>query len=439
MAAMRDQRAAPADPTRRAMLQAIGLGGVALAVAACAEALTSKTPAVPSMTPSARPTATPRPSATSAATSGPSATASPAPTGSPATPAPSGAFGDLDRRAKIAQMLLVGFRGETVKDAAATVADIRDRGLGGILLFDYDAPRKRYQRNVASPAQLKALVHGLRDAASVPLLVAIDEEGGQVDRLKARYGFPATVSEAALGKRDDPTYTRRRAKAIGETLRGLGIDLDLAPVVDVDVNPANPVIGALDRSFSADPDVVAAMGAAYLAGLHDAGIAGALKHFPGHGSSTADTHLGWVDVTSTWTDRELDPFRELIAQGVADTVLVAHVFDATLDPRYPASLSTAVIDDMLRGDLGFDGVVITDDLQMGAIRQAYGYPTAVERAILAGADVLTIANEQVFEPDVVATTIDLIDAAVSAGRIPESRIDASWARIAALKSRLQAG
>lgn len=441
MAAMRDQRDAPADPTRRALLRALGLGGVALAVAACADAVVSRSPSAPSVAPSgapsARPTTSPRPSAAPSASS--VATASPAPTVSPATPAPSDAFGGLDRRAKIAQMLLVGFRGETLKDAAITVADIRDRGLGGILLFDYDAPTKRYHRNVASPAQLRALVHGLRDAASVPLLVAIDEEGGQVDRLKARYGFPATVSEATLGQRDDATYTRRRAKAIGETLRGLGIDLDLAPVVDVDVNPTNPVIGALDRSFSADPDVVAQQGAAYLAGLHDAGIAGSLKHFPGHGSSTADTHLGWVDVTATWTDRELDPFRELIAQGVADTVLVAHVFDSKLDPKYPASLSTKVIDGMLRGDLGFDGVVITDDLQMGAIREAYGYPTAVERAILAGADILTIANEQVFEPRIVSTTIDLIDAAVDAGRIPESRIDESWARIAALKSRLQAG
>jgi beta-N-acetylhexosaminidase len=270
----------------------------------------------------------------------------------------------------------------------------------------------------------------------VPLLVAIDEEGGQVDRLKHRYGFPSTVSEASLGARDDPAYTRKRAKAIGTTLAGLGIDLDLAPVVDLDVNPTNPVIGALDRSFSADPTVVAQQGAAYLAGLHDAGVAGSLKHFPGHGSSTADTHLGWVDVTSTWTDTELEPFRELVASGDADTVLVAHVFDKKLDPEYPASLSTKVIDGMLRGDLGFDGVVITDDLQMGAIRQVYGYATAVERAILAGADILTIANEQVYEPGVVKTTIDIIAKAVAEGRIEESRIDASWQRIAALKERL---
>ena len=410
----------------------MAIGALGLIAGACAAALPS---------PTTRPSIGAGPGTTAPAIPTPSrASTSPSPTEAPPPPTPtptsSGPFGDLDLRAKIAQMLLVGFRGQTVREASRTVADIRDRGLGGILLFDYDSPTGTYRRNVASPDQLRALVNGLRKEATVPLLVAIDEEGGQVDRLKARYGFPTTVSEASLGARDDAAYTRKRAKAIGTTLAGLGIDLDLAPVVDLDVNPANPVIGALDRSFSADPTVVAREGAAYLAGLHDAGVAGSLKHFPGHGSSTADTHLGWVDVTSTWTDTELEPFRELVASGDADTVLVAHVFDRKLDPDYPASLSTKVIDGMLRGELGFDGVVITDDLQMGAIRQVYGYATAVERAILAGADILTIANEQVYEPGIVKTTVDIIAKAVAEGRIDESRIDASWKRIAALKERL---
>ena len=333
-------------------------------------------------------------------------------------------------------MLLVGFRGMTTKQAADTIDDIRDRGLGGVLLFDYDTPTGKYDRNIKTPAQVRSLVGGLRAAAALPLLVAIDEEGGEVDRLKARYGFPKTVSEAALGARDDADYTRRRAKAIGTTLADLGIDLDLAPVVDLDVNPTNPVIGALDRSFSADPEVVTRQGLAYLAGLHDAGVGGTLKHFPGHGSSTADTHLGWVDVTKTWSKTELEPFRAIIATGTADAVLVAHVFDSKLDPTYPASLSSAVIDGMLRRDLGFDGVVITDDLQMGAIRQVYGYETAVERAILAGADILTIANQQVYEPGIVAKTIDIVEAAVTAGRIDPARIDDSWRRISSLKAKL---
>ncbi len=413
--------------SRRAFLRGIGAAALATVVAACVDALA---PSAPSSRSPVTPVASPTPAATpvATATASPPPTPSPLPTGSP-TAGP-------DLRIKIAQMLLVGFRGLTVKAAADTVADIRDLGLGGVLLFDYDAPTKTYDRNIGSPAQVRALVAGLRDAATIPLLVAIDEEGGEVDRLKARYGFPATVSETALGARNEAAYTRQRAKAIGETLSGLGIDLDLAPVVDLDVNPTNPIIGALDRSFAADPKVVTSQGLAYVRGLRDAGVGSTLKHFPGHGSSTADTHLGWVDVTKTWTTTELVPFREIIARGAPDAVLVAHVFDADLDPMYPASMSGAVIDGMLRGDLGFDGVVITDDLQMGAIREVYGYETAVEQAILAGADILTIANEQVYEPGIVAKTIDLVEAAVTAGRIDPARIDASWRRISALKTRL---
>ena len=408
------RRRAPSALSRRTFLRGIGAGAIATFLVACADALPSTTPLASRPGGSAAPS-TPAPSSVSATT---------APT-TPATVSPGpdeGPFPEPDLRTKIAQMLLVGFRGSTVKGAAQTVVDIRDRGLGGVLLFDYDTPTKRYHRNISSPGQVRALIAGLRDAASIPLLVAIDEEGGEVDRLKARYGFPATVSEAALGTREDIAYTRKRAKAIGETLAGLGIDLDLAPVVDLDVNPTNPVIGALERSFSADPKVVTRQGLAYLAGLHDAGVGGTLKHFPGHGSSTADTHLGWVDVTKTWTTQELEPFRAIIAKGAADAVLVAHVFDSKLDPTYPASLSGAVIDGMLRGDLGFEGVVITDDLQMGAIRQVYGYETAVERAILAGADILTIANEQVYEPGIVTTTIDIVEAAVD-GRPDRSSPD----------------
>lgn len=192
----------PPSLSRRIFLRGIGAGALATLLAGCTEGLPSTPPATPSR-------ATPTASAP---------TPAPAPIASPtASPSPSGPFGEPDLRTKIAQMLLVGFRGLTVKQAADTVADIGDRGLGGVLLFDYDTPTKAYHRNIESPEQVRTLVAGLRAAATIPLLVAIDEEGGQVDRLKARYGFPATVSEADLGARDDAANTRRRAKAIGET------------------------------------------------------------------------------------------------------------------------------------------------------------------------------------------------------------------------------
>lgn len=336
-------------------------------------------------------------------------------------------------------MLLVGFRGLTVDDQSLIVQDIRDRGLGGVVLFDFDTPTNSPVRNVQSPAQLKALVAALKSAVAAggsPLLVSIDEEGGRVARLDQRHGFPATESAAALGARNGPAYTRQRSTAMGATLASIGINLNLAPVVDLNVNPTNPIIGALDRSFSADPAIVTAQALAFIAGQHESRIQTALKHFPGHGSSTGDTHLGVVDVTSTWTDVELQPFASIVAQRKADAILTAHVFNANLDPDYPATLSKATVTGILRGRLGYDGVVISDDLQMGAIRQAFGYPEAVALAISAGVDILTIANQQVVEEGIVARTIEIIAGHVGSGRLTEERIDESWARIQALKARV---
>ena len=198
-------------------------------------------------------------------------------------------------------MLLVGFRGTTPESAAGTLAEIADLGLGGVLIFNRDVPTGSAVRNVESPEQLRTLVDALARAADgspagLPLLVAVDEEGGLVARLNPSAGFPATISAADLGARDDPAFTRAAGQAIGETLAAAGINLDLAPVVDVNVNPDNPIIGAVDRSFSADPQVVVAQAGAFIDGLHEAGRLSCLKHFPGHGSSTGDTHLGVVDV-----------------------------------------------------------------------------------------------------------------------------------------------
>jgi beta-N-acetylhexosaminidase len=178
---------------------------------------------------------------------------------------------------------------------------------------------------------------------------------------------------------------------------------------------------------------VAQQAAAFVDGHRRHGVRTALKHFPGHGSAAGDTHAGIVDVTDAWSEVELEPFERLIASGHADAVLTAHVFNATLDPDYPATLSAATITGILRQQLGFDGPVISDDLQMGAIREEYGYSDAVALAIEAGVDILTIANQQVFEADVVRRTIDIVAAHVASGRIGEERIDEAYRRIRVLK------
>lgn len=334
-------------------------------------------------------------------------------------------------------MVLSGFRGLRVASDSPLAALLRGGSPGNVVLFDHDIPSNGViDRNIQSPAQVKALTGELQEYAPRPMLIATDEEGGQVARLSPTWGFPDTYSAKALGDRNDPAFTREAARAMAKTLATAGINLNLAPVVDLNVNPDNPVIGRYDRSFSADPEIVTAQALAFIEGHHDEGVLTTLKHFPGHGSSTSDSHKGFVDVTDLWSRTELEPFRNVIASRKADAVMTAHIFNANLDPDYPATLSKATITGILREELGFDGVVITDDMQMGAIREFYGFEAAVELTINAGADIVALSNNLVYEPGIEGRTSAAIRAAVDAGRISQERIEQSYQRIMALKSRV---
>jgi beta-N-acetylhexosaminidase len=217
-----------------------------------------------------------------------------------------------------------------------------------------------------------------------------------------------------------------------------GINLNLAPVVDLNVNPDNPSIGALGRSFSADPDVVTELATAVILGLHDARVMATLKHFPGLGSATGDTDREFVDVTATWTRTELEPFARLVADELPDAVMVANALNGQLDTDLPSSLSATTVE-LLRGELGWDGVVITDDLQAGALRDAYSSEDITRLALVAGDDLLLFANTQVYRADIVSTTVDAIVNLVEGGQIDEARIDASVGRIAAMIRRSAPG
>lgn len=344
---------------------------------------------------------------------------------------------DVDMRAKIGQMLMVGFRGLAVNDASSIVRDIREGRIGGVVLFDYDVPSASPVRNIASPAQVKRLVTALQEAASVPLFVAVDQEGGRVSRLKESFGFPPSVSAQHLGSLDDVDKTRQYADVMAETLAGLGINLNFAPVVDLNTNPDNPVIGKLERSFSADPLVVTRQAIAVIDSLHDHGILSAVKHFPGHGSSTGDSHEGFVDITETWSPEEMIPFDRIVKAGRCDMIMTAHVFNRKLDPAWPATLSPAVIHHFLRECMGYEEVVVSDDMQMKAIRGAYNLETAIERAVLAGVDILLFANNSVFEEDIASRAGTILKRLVDEGKIPADRIDAAYRRIMDLKKRLR--
>ena len=323
-------------------------------------------------------------------------------------------------------MLMVGFRGFTI-GPTEPIARALAAGLGGVILFDHD--RVTGTRNVKSPAQLAALTASLRATAAGHLIVAIDQEGGRVSRLQPARGFPATRSQAEIGATDDPDEAFESGRAMGATMVAAGIDLDLAPVVDVNVNPANPAVGALERSFSDDPSIVAALAAAEINGLHEHGVRAAIKHFPGLGSASANTDLDNVDVTNTWTEAELEPFETLIAAGLPDVVMTGHMVNDKLDPGVPASLSVATVDGLLRRRLGWTGAVITDDLGATAITSHYERAEAVALAIEAGNDILLFANQSAYVADLATELVETIVDLIASGRISETRIDQSMERL----------
>lgn len=337
---------------------------------------------------------------------------------------------------KLAQMLLLGFPGEKLEPGSPIDLAVRRYGVGGVVLFDNNIDLGVTNRNITGPNQLKELTTALHQASDLPLLIAVDQEGGIVARLKDRYGFPPSVSAQYLGQQNRLELTRSSGDSIAATLTEYGFNLNLAPVVDLSSNPDNPVIAFKQRSFSADPELVTAHAAEYIQSHRRRRILTCLKHFPGHGSSRDDSHLGLTDVTRYWNENELLPYRSLISQGLCDMVMTAHTFNTAIDPEYPATLSKTTIDGILRKRLGFDGVVVSDDLYMGAIVQHYSYETAVEKAVNAGVDLLVVANDKAYRPDIMPHTIELLLNLVQQGRIPEARINQACKRIMAMKQRI---
>jgi beta-N-acetylhexosaminidase len=320
--------------------------------------------------------------------------------------------GSLARLA--AACLLPGFAGTTAPDWVRRRAAA---GLGGVVL---------YGRNVASPEQLAELCAELR-VERPALLVAIDEEGGDVTRLETATGssYPGNL---ALGAAGDPALTRQVGAAIGADLASVGVNLDLAPVADVNSNPANPIIGV--RSFGADPRQVAVHVAAMVEGLQGAGVAACAKHFPGHGDTVVDSHLGLPTVNS---DREalsaceLEPFRAAIRAG-ARCIMTGHLRVPAYD-QAPATVSRPILTGLLRQEFGFGGMVVTDALEMAAVAATLGMAEGAVRALAAGADALCTGGEHADE-SIVWHLQDALVAAVREGRLAEERLAAAAASVA---------
>jgi len=334
----------------------------------------------------------------------------------------------------IGEMIILGFRGTEINDSSKIVKDIKEYNIGGVVLFDYDVPSKSSPRNIESPRQTKKLIENLKNLTRRDLLIAVDAEGGYVNRLKPKYGFMEIVSAQKMGE-DEPKNTFLKASPLGLELAYLGININFAPVVDVNINKDNPVIGKIERSFSEDPLKVYEHAGYFINAMHEFGIITALKHFPGHGSSASDSHLGLVDITNTYKEEtELEPYVKLIADNKTDMVMTAHVMNRNIDPDYPATLSSLFLKDILRDKLNFKGVIVSDDMQMGAIVENFGFEEAIIKAINAGCDLLIFSNNgTAYDEDIAKKAAEAIKTAVKNNNIKEETIRDSYNRIRKLK------
>src|SRR5512133_1247791 len=316
----------------------------------------------------------------------------------------------LDRDASA--LLCVGFHGKT---PSPEVLELIRRGVSGVILFS---------RNVESAEQVAELSAALKRAAGRPLLVTIDQEGGRVARLRAPQGFTELPPMRAVGSANDDALAFEVGKLLGRELRAVGIDQDYAPVVDVDTNPANPVIG--DRSFSRDPAAVGRLGAALALGLQAEGVAACAKHFPGHGDTSQDSHVDLPRLPHALERLrrvELLPFRALAQAGVA-AVMTAHVVFERLDPRRPATLAPPAMR-LLRDELGFQGCCVSDDLEMKAVAEHFPLEEAAPGAVAAGVDQLLVCHRA----DLQAKAIDLVRGAVETGAVSRDRLAEARARV----------
>lgn len=342
-------------------------------------------------------------------------------------------------RNKIAQMLIVGFSGYAIDEKTPVVQWLQKDGLGGVLLFDYDLPAKKHGKNLRDKAQIKQLNHDLNHYSSLnknalPLLIAIDYEGGAVDRLSKVEHCMKTMQPCEQGLLSDADLYKE-VQAMASTIKDLGFNLNFAPVVDLNLNDQQGILGKLGRCFSSDPELVSKAAKQFVQAFSEHGIACSYKHFPGHGSATGDTHEGFVDVTDTYQASELLPYAALKNTTLPVMVMTAHVINRNLDPSgLPATLSYPILTGLLRDELGFNGVIISDDLQMQAISHHYSIDDALRMTINAGADMVIFGNQL---GEITATeVVDRIEALVNSGAIPMARIDEAYRRISGLKNKI---
>ncbi len=332
---------------------------------------------------------------------------------------------------KIGQMIMIGTPGTEVDPLV--LEEVRSGKVGAVIYFEKNIHAKN------SYMVFKKMSYTYQKASTIPLFITIDQEGGRVNRMKEKYGFPRSITATAMGKDPKLDSVRFYGASTGSTLAGVGINVNFAPVVDVAIEPQNTVIVKVERSFSKSEDTVAIMAKEFIKTHRKVNVITVLKHFPGHGSSLADTHLGIADVTNTWNQREIKPYRTLLDSGYVDAIMTSHIVNKKLDPKgYPGTLSKRVMDSLLRKTLGYNGVIFSDDMQMHAITKYYGLEEAIKLAVNAGVDIMCFSNNiQGSEARTVDKVHQIIKDFVARGDIKKETIDASFKRIMILKSKLK--
>ena len=346
---------------------------------------------------------------------------------------------DGELKEKIGQMIMIGFRGTTAEENSNIYKIIKDVKIGGVSLSDYDVPSNSFPRNIINPEQTKKLISDLQKYSATPLFVAVDAEGGKINRLKQQYGFLPILSPKDMGQDKTLETTEKESVKLAEELKSLGFNMNLAPVVDLNINPENPIIGALGRSFSSDSEEVVNQARLFIENHLKNNIITVEKHFPGQGSATKDNHLGIVDVTNTYKEEELAPYQKLNDEGLLNAVMTAHIINKDIDNNYPSTLSATFLQDILRGQIGFKGVIISDDMQMAAIDDNYKFDEAVITAINAGCDIIYFFNNSSsgYDENMAYKVIDTIFNAVKEKKIEEKRIIESYNRIMDLKKHFK--
>jgi len=337
----------------------------------------------------------------------------------------------------VGQLLLTGFRGFSVNSESSIISQINQFNLSGVILYDVDVEVGTLgSRNIKSPKQVKNLTTQLQTLSDHGLLIAVDQEGGNVNRLKPEYGFLSCPSWNQIGEKNNRKITRSFSKALAETLANSGINLNFSPVLDLDFGDTT-VIGKSKRAVSSNPKTVVSHSKVLIRTLKEMGVISCGKHFPGLGSAEEDSHEEITDVSNSWTETEMQPFRKLIQSRDLDMIMVSHVMNKKLDVKFPASLSKNIITDLLRDELGFTGVIICDDPSMKAISNQYELEEIFEFMLNAGIDLFCIGNNLHYDSDMIFKSVSILCQLVRSNKISIDKIYESIGRINLMKQSIQ--